>query len=245
MMRQMQSCLGNTKLVKSLTSQLNVTGQRNVHYEVLCKCEAGLYFSVFSVLKLWDGMQKQSMYYAMRALQLLPSSAFSYSIARSQTDEIIRKFQVVEIFGYDLRKSEHSLTRPFDTDQTKIVGHHVGVNAARKIVQEYGVSYNLYPGLRSLPRALLYMNAAHCPDAGYNRKIMSNVMRPIVSTPLRLISKSQQVGQLFLKEKELQSIVCPVPMRNFFVTGSSVLADQVSKEYPEIYIQNEVTAAQN
>ena len=34
-------------------------------------------------------------------------------------------------------------------------------------------------------------------------------------------------------------------MRNFFVNGSPVLAKQVSREYPEIYVQNEVTAAQN
>lgn len=68
MMQQMRSCLGNATLIKSLTSQLNVTGQRHVHYEILCKQEAGLYLSVFSVLKLWDGMQKESLYYAMRAL---------------------------------------------------------------------------------------------------------------------------------------------------------------------------------
>lgn len=34
-------------------------------------------------------------------------------------------------------------------------------------------------------------------------------------------------------------------MRNFFVNGAPVLAGHVSKEYPEIYIQNEVTIAQN
>ena len=65
-----------------------MTGQHNVHYEILNTYEAGLYFSVFSTLKLWDGMQRQSLYYAMRALQLLPRSTLSYCIAQAQTNEI-------------------------------------------------------------------------------------------------------------------------------------------------------------
>lgn len=213
-----------------------------MHYELLCKQEAGLYFSVFGTLKLWDRMQRQAVYYTMRALQLLPASALSYGVARTQTDEIIRRFQVVDVFGYELKKD--NLSSPFDTERTKIVGRHVGVNAARKIVQEYSVSYGLHSGLQAMPRALLYMNATHCPDAGYHRKILSQVIRPVVSTPLRIIPRSKQVAQLFLKEKDIQSIVCPVPMRNFFVNGS-VFSGRVSKDYPEIYVQNEVIAAQN
>ena len=96
------------------------------------------------------------------------------------------------MFGYELKKSESHLSRLFDAEQTKIIGHHVGVNAARKIVQEYSVNYCLHSGLRPLPRALLHMNLVHCPDAGYRRKILSHVVRPIVSTQLRIISGNQQ-----------------------------------------------------